>query len=142
MPWKNRRKGRGGNQQEAKFGLAVSLKTVLLHKMDYIRMEHAVTHQTPRAHSLHVRNANAEPDSNSGQLHLSGLSCVPEILAGFFSFSKHSVLFQCYKQKHNSTETSPLTCKCQSVNIKMGTERDFMRCVQIKWEIFHLPAVI
>lgn len=81
----------------------MSLKTVLLHKMDYIGMEHAVTHQTPRAHSLHVRNANAEPDSNSGQLHLSGLSCVPEILAGFFSFSEHSV-FQCYKQKNTTAQ--------------------------------------
>lgn len=53
---------------DPKFEFIISLNTVLLQKIVYMRIEHAFTHQTPRAHSFYMKNANAEPDSNPGQL--------------------------------------------------------------------------
>lgn len=53
---------------DPKSAFNLSLNTVVLQKIDYMRIEHAFTHQTPRAHSFYMKNANAEPDSKQDQL--------------------------------------------------------------------------
>lgn len=60
--------------RKAEMGISVSPSldpvsvSVLLQKWT----GHAFTHQTPRAHSFYIKNANAEPDSNPGQLRSTG----------------------------------------------------------------------
>lgn len=133
-----------GRKTEMGISISQRLDSVLVSRQFCYRNEHAFTHQTPRAHSFHIKNANVEPDSNPGQLRTELCPWNKGIILFLFPS-----IVRCYiKEKQNTAQKHlPSRVNGKSVNIKMGKERDLMRCVQFKrisgqsGESFHLPAV-
>lgn len=107
-----------GRKTEMGISISQRVDSVLVSRQFCYRNEHAFTHQTPRAHSFHIKNANVEPDSNPGQLRTELCPWNKGIILFLVQTFYSSVLHK-RKTKH-STETSPLTCKWQKCKHKDG----------------------